>query len=71
MRGSTICKGRMPFAVIQILAGLDSPVAREIVREGLECLATKQQRNGTFGSPCAVERVAAVLCGVKALGLGP
>lgn len=67
MRGSTRAPGKGPFAALQAVALFDSPVAREILREGLAFLAPKQKTNGTFGTPCRIERVAAVLIAKRAL----
>ena len=60
-------QGAGGFAAIQACAAFDLPAAREIVRDALAALATKPRRNGTFGTPCQVERVAAALCGLRAL----
>ena len=68
-------KGAISFALIQAAAAFDFPVAREIIRDGLRELAPRQRKNGTFGAPCKVERVAAVLVARRALepakGAGP
>ena len=54
------------FPVIQAAAAFDFPVARALISDGLAALAPRQRKNGTFGGPCAVERVAAVLVAEKA-----
>lgn len=59
LRGSSL------FAAIRAVARFDSPIAREIIRDALEALALRQRRNGTFGGPCKIERVAAVLVAAK------
>jgi hypothetical protein len=59
-------KGTSLFAVLQAVAAFDLPVAREVIRDGLAALAPKQRKNGTFGTPCQVERVAAVLVAQRA-----
>jgi len=61
-------KGSNLFAAIQAVAAFDLPIASEIIREGLAALAPRQRRDGTFGGPCEVERVAAVLAALRALG---
>ena len=53
--------------ITQACAAFDLPVAREIIRDALAIVSAKQRKNGTFGTPCQVERVAAALVGQKAL----
>jgi len=53
--------GSNVFAAIQAVAQCDTPVAREIVRSAILSLAPRQRKDGTWGDPCRVERVAAVL----------
>jgi len=60
-------KGPSIFAILQAVAAFDLPVARDIIRDGLEDLAPRQKKNGTFGTPCRIERVAAVLVAAKRL----
>lgn len=55
------------YATIQSAASFDLPIAREIIRDILKTLAPRQRKNGTFGSPCRIERVAAVMVAVKAV----
>jgi len=62
-------KGSNRFAVIQAIAAFDLPVAREIIVDELAILAPRQQKNGTFGGPCRIERVVAVIVAAKAVGL--
>jgi len=56
------------FVVVQAVAMFDLPVAREIISDALTILAPRQQKNGTFGNPHRIERVAAVLVAKKAIG---
>jgi hypothetical protein len=49
------------FAALQAVAAFDLPLARQILCDALEAIAPHQHKNGTFGTPCPVERVAAVL----------
>ena len=58
------------FAVLQAAAMFDLAVARDIIREILAELEPRQQKNGTFGSPNRVERVAAVLVAERGLNHG-
>jgi hypothetical protein len=53
------------FAALQAIAALDLPLARQILCDALEALAPHQRKDGTFGTPCPVERVAAVLLGLR------
>ncbi len=61
-------KGSMRFGVIQAVAAFDLPSARTAIREGLAGVMARQRKNGTFGGPCKVERVAAVLVAARAVG---
>jgi hypothetical protein len=56
------------FAAIQAAALFEMPVANEIIRSALAQVAPSQRKNGTFGTPNKVERVQAVLVGLRALG---
>jgi hypothetical protein len=60
-------RGASLFATLQAVAAFDLPIAREFIRDGLSRVASRQRRNGTFGTPCPIERVAAVLVAQKAL----
>jgi hypothetical protein len=60
-RGSTL------FAGLQAVAAFDHPLARQIIHDGLAALVPKQRKNGTFGTPCPIERVAAVLVARRAM----
>ena len=65
MRNSQVRRSDL-FPVIQAAAAFDFPVARALICDGLAALAPRQRKNGTFGGPCAVERVTAVLVAEKA-----
>ena len=54
-RGSNI------FAAIQAIGRWDTPLAHEMISSALLGLAKRQRKNGTWGGPCRIERVAAVL----------
>jgi len=60
-------RGSKIFAAIQAIAAFDLPIAREIIGDALTTLAARQQKNGTFGGPHRIERVAAVLVAAKAI----
>jgi hypothetical protein len=69
--GSTLQRwwgGANLFAAMQAAAAFDLPPASEILRDALTALAPRQRKNGTFGTPCRVERVAAVLVASEAVG---
>ena len=55
------------FAALHAAARFEFPVATEIIEAGLEAAAQRQRRNGTFGTPCPVERVAAVIAASRRL----
>jgi hypothetical protein len=61
-------RGKPSFGLMQAAAAFDFPVARQIVRDCLAAAARCQRRNGSFGGACAVERAAAVLTAIQALG---
>ena len=70
-RGNTLSRwwsGTNLFASLQAIAAFDLPVAHEIIRQALTTLAGRQRKNGTFGPPYRVERVAAVLAAARAVG---
>jgi hypothetical protein len=54
-------KGLNIFAFVQAIAAFDLPIARDIIHDVLATLLPRQRKNGMFGSPHAVECVAAVL----------
>jgi hypothetical protein len=56
------------FAAMYALAAFDLPAAREILRDSLIAIAPNQRKNGTFGAPCRVERVSAVLLALGSYG---
>lgn len=63
-RGSDLLRwwrGANLFAALHATAAFDLPLAREIQGDVLAALAPRQRKNGTFGTPHRVERVAAVL----------
>ena len=49
------------FPTLQVVARFDSPTARELLTAMLAEAGTRQRKNGSFGTACPVERVAAVL----------
>jgi len=59
-------KGLNVFALVQAIGAFDLPIARDIIHNVLAALAPRQRKNGTFGSPYMIERVAAVLAVRKA-----
>jgi hypothetical protein len=70
-RGSALQRwwsGTNLFAALQAAAAFELTVAHEILRDGLAAIAPRQRKNGTFGTPCRVERVAAVLVAIRAVG---
>lgn len=56
---------RSVFGMIHVVSGFDSRTSRESLGQLLATVAERQQTDGSFGTPCAVERVAAVLAGVR------
>ena len=54
-------RGSNLFAAIRAVAGFDSPIARDIIRDTLDVVSTNRRRNGTFGCSCQIERAVAVL----------
>jgi len=60
-------KGSNLFVTIRAASAFDFPIAREIIRDGVASVAKHQTKNGTFGSPCKTERVAAVLIAKKSM----
>jgi hypothetical protein len=53
------------FAALQAIAAFDLPLARQILGDALGTIAPYQRKDGTFGTPCPVERVAAVLLALR------
>jgi hypothetical protein len=69
-RGSALqrrWRGANLFAALQATAAFELPLAHDILRDALAEIAPRQRKNGTFGTPCRIERVAAVLEAVRAL----
>jgi hypothetical protein len=62
-------KGARLFAGAQAAAAFPLPVATPLLRDLLAAIAPRQQRNGTFGAPHRVERVAAALIAARAAGM--
>ena len=62
-------RGTNLFAALQAAAAFESPLADEILRDVLAAVAPRQRKNGTFGTPCRVDRVAAVLVAQAHLGM--
>jgi len=60
-------KARRSWATLYAAIPFDLPVAIEIIRDVLAALAPHQRRNGTFGGPCEIERVATVLLALRKL----
>ena len=58
-------RGSRLFALMQAMPAFGLPVAREIVRDALSETGRRQKKDGSFGGPCAVERVAAVLVAAR------
>jgi hypothetical protein len=54
-------RGTNLFAALQAASRFDLPLADEILRNALAEMAPHQRKNGTFGTPHRVQRVAAVL----------
>jgi hypothetical protein len=52
---------------LQAVSAFNLPIAHEILRETLACIAPNQYKNGTFGTPCRVERIAAILLALESL----
>jgi len=55
------------FSALHAVAPFSSPTARTLIRSMLAKAGQRQQRNGTFGRPCQIERVAAVLRAMQSL----
>lgn len=58
------------FVALQVVSAFDLPMAREIIHDILAAFMPRQQKNGTFGSPCRIERVAAVFVALKSIEIG-
>ena len=55
------------FAAMQAVAAFDLPNAHKILCDSLASIAPTQRKNGTFGVPCRIERVVAVLLALESL----
>ena len=55
------------FSTLHAVARFDLPVARQLLTDMLSDGAARQRSNGTFGTPCRVERVASVLVAKRSL----
>ena len=55
------------FTVLHATSAFAFPVAREIIVDALAAVAPRQRKNGTFGAPCRVERVAAALVAARSI----
>jgi len=67
-RGSDLLRwwrGTHLFAALQTTVAFDLPLAREIERDVLTALSPRQRKNGTFGTPNNIERVASVLSAMQ------
>jgi len=53
------------FAALRAVAAFDLPIAKETIHEILAILLPRQHSDGTFGAPCRIERVTAVLAACK------
>ena len=60
-------RGSKLFAALHAVARFDLALADEILADGLKAVAGHQRQNGSFGTPCRVERVAAVIAARKRL----
>jgi hypothetical protein len=59
--------GAKRFALLAAVAAFPMAVAREIAEDALSAIAPQQRRDGSFGGPSEVERVAAVLGALRAI----
>ena len=61
-------RGSKLFAALDAVARFDLALADEILTDGLKAVAGHQRQNGSFGTPCRTERVAAVIAALRRLG---
>ena len=61
-------RGLDRFALLEMVARFELPVAARIIEEIVSALIPKQRKNGSFGTPLAVEKVGAVLKALRSLG---
>jgi hypothetical protein len=66
---SAWARGVRLYAGLQAAAAFPLSTAKATIRELLAAVAPRQRRNGTFGTPHRVERVAAVLIAARAVGV--
>ncbi len=64
-------QGGNRFAMIHAVSAFNSPTARSLLAEMLQDVAGRQRKNGTFGTPCRIERVAAVLAASRVVDEAP
>lgn len=64
-------KGTQLYAALDAVAAFDLPEARDLLHDLLAAVASHQRRDGTFGTPHRVERVAAVVAALHTLGASP
>jgi hypothetical protein len=60
--------GMRLFAALDAVAAFDLPEARDLLHDLLAAVVPRQRRDGTFGAPHRVERVAAIVAALRALG---
>ena len=66
-KAQTRWRGSRLYAALDAAARFDLAIAREIIVAGLSAAVQHQRRNGTFGTPCPVARVAAVVAACRRL----
>ena len=59
--------GARLYATLDAIAAFELPEARDLLHDLLGMVASHQRRDGTFGTPWRVERVAAVVAALRAL----
>lgn len=60
-------RGSNLFSALEATARFSSPAAKEIIADALSVVTQQQRRNGTFGTPFPIERVAAVIAASRTL----
>ena len=58
------------FPMLQAVARFDFPTAHELLAAMLPDVAARQRKNGSFGTPCPVERAAAVIVALRSVDGG-
>jgi len=66
-RAGSRWRGSNLFSALHATARFGLPVAKEIIVDALSVVAQQQRRNGTFGTPLPIERVAAVIAASRTL----